>query len=329
MAAEPLPEFFGAPADGPAIGSAPTLAGAPACWSAALRATIKAFRTKIDAGDFSDEKVAARIATFRSDPAQTTKYFVEARAALELFAEKTDGWGCIHQPAEVGGIAGQWTSWPNSAGPPILWVHGGAFTLYSSNSYRAFAARLSGATGRPVFVCDYRRSPEHPHPAALQDVASCWRALAVPGAAIGGDSAGGALVLMYMLQDTSTIPPARAVLIAPWLDTSCATASAAANERADYVTAGSLRLSGVVNGGPNPLTEPGKLANLPPLLVMVGSCDVLLDDSLALARSVADAGGNVRLSVAAAMPHAYTAFAAIEPRAQKGIADAAEFFKGA
>ena len=97
MAAEPLPEYFGAPADGPATGSAPTLAGAPACWSAALRATIKAFRTKIDAGDFSDEKVAARIATFRSDPAQTTKYFVEARAALELFAEKTDGWGCIHQ----------------------------------------------------------------------------------------------------------------------------------------------------------------------------------------------------------------------------------------
>ena len=119
------------------------------------------------------------------------------------------------------------------------------------------------------------------------------------------------------------------MLIAPWLDTSCATASAAANERADYVTAGSLRLSGVVNGGPNPLTEPGKLANLPPLLVMVGSCDVLLDDSLALARSVADAGGDVRLSVAAAMPHAYTAFAAIEPRAQKGIADAAEFFKAA
>ena len=151
----------------------------------------------------------------------------------------------------------------------------------------------------------------------------------MPGAAIGGDSAGGALALMYMLQNTSAIMPARAVLIAPWLDTSCETASAAANERADYVTAGSLRLSGVVNGGPNPLTEPGKLANLPPLLVMVGSCDVLLDDGLALARSVADAGGDVTLSVAAAMPHAYTAFAAIEPRAQKGIADAAEFFKGA
>lgn len=301
-----------------------------------MSGTMKMLRAGIDGGYFDDDKVEARLAAFEKDGAAgIASAYAETRAALDGYAEKTDGWGCTHEEAVVGGVPCLWSSWPGtqSGAAPILWLHGGAFTVHSYTSYRAFAARLSKATSRRVCVPNYRLAPEHPHPAQLEDADSVWSELGV-GCGLGGDSAGGALALALLqrLVEQARPTPAGSVLMAPWCDLSLSTASLAANHACDSVTRNMLRVSArVYSGDLDPTTHPGvspllgNVAGLPPLLIQVGSCDVLLDESLALAQRVQAAGGTVTLDVAHAMPHVYAMIAAVSPRGQQAFEDAARF----
>ena len=124
--------------------------------------------------------------------------------------------------------------------------------------------------------------------------------------------------------------PPGAVLMAPWCDLSLTAASYAANHACDSVTRNMLRVGArVYSGALDPTTHPGvspllgDMAGLPPLLIQVGSCDALLDDSLALAPRVKAAGGTATLDVAHAMPHVYAMIAAVCPRGQQAFEDAA------
>ena len=113
-------------------------------------------------------------------------------------------------------------------------------------------------------------------------------------------------------------------------------ASFDANDRVDSCVRSQLRLSALAYAaGLDPATDAGvsplrgALGGLAPLLLIVGSCDTLLDDSLELAQRVKAAGGSVRLDVAEAMPHVYAVHAAYSPRAQRAFADAAQFLNTA
>ena len=332
----PLPDFVGDPADpaAPKPGTAPIMTGYPASWSFAVCGVMKMLRAGIDGGLFDDDKVEARLADFEKDGAAgLVTIYAQTRAALDGYAEKTDGWGCTHEEAVVGGVPCLWTSWPGTqpGAAPILWLHGGAFTVHSYTSYKAFAARLSKATSRRVCVPNYRLAPEHAHPAQLDDADRVWSEMG-NGCGLGGDSAGGALALALMqrlVAQKRPTPPA-AVLMAPWCDLSLTAASYAANHACDSVTRNMLRVGArVYSGALDPSTHPGvspllgDMAGLPPLLIQVGSCDALLDDSLALAQRVKAAGGTVTLDVAHAMPHVYAMIAAVCPRGQQAFEDAA------
>ena len=114
----PLPDFFGEPTpEAPKPGSAPNLAGFPEGWSPYLAGTMKLLRGAIDSGWFDDDKVAERLATFQDKGAAgLADLYATARGAMESFAEKTDGWGCTHEEADVAGVPCCWTSWPGQ--PP-------------------------------------------------------------------------------------------------------------------------------------------------------------------------------------------------------------------
>ena len=298
-------------------------------------------RFGIDAGYFSDDKVEAGINAFKqAGSAGIVAGYVQTRAMLEANAEKTDGWGCKHEEATIEGVSCLWTSWPGQeASQPIVWLHGGAYTLFSPRSYRALAARLSQATGRRVLVPDHSLAPEHPYPTALDEVDRVWTSVAAEGGcALGGDSSGGglALALMQRLAEQGRAGPTAAVLMAPWVDLSLTAASFDANDCVDSCVRSQLRLSALAYAaGLDPATDAGvsplrgALGGLAPLLLIVGSCDTLLDDSLELAQRVKAAGGSVRLDVAEAMPHVYAVHAAYSPRAQRAFADAAQFLNTA
>jgi acetyl esterase/lipase len=187
----------------------------------------------------------------------------------------------------------------------VLYLHGGGFTVGSPATHRALAAHLALASGATVHLVDYRLAPEHPFPAAVDDAVAAYRDLLTRGAepghtALVGDSAGGwlALTTALRLRADGDRLPAVLGLVSPWLDLSgaswpdridpmlqlawlhrCATAFAAGADVTAPVFA--------------PLTV--DLSGLPPMVVHVGSEEILLPDAVDLARTARAAGVPVDL----------------------------------
>ena len=171
-----------------------------------------------------------------------------------------------------------------------------------------------------VLFPEYRLAPEHPFPAAVDDVLAAWRwlrtdqHLSARSVAVAGDSAGGglAVALLVATRDAGEALPAGAVLMSPTVDLTSSGASMI--ERADQdpiSTPAMLRqfASDYLAGADpkTPLASPlfASLAGLPPLLVQVGTADLLLSDSERLASAAAEAGVDVTLEIGEGLPHVY------------------------
>jgi epsilon-lactone hydrolase len=191
-------------------------------------------------------------------------------------------------------------------GGTVLYLHGGGFCIGSPATHRALATHLAAATGATVHVLDYRLAPEHPFPAALDDAVAGWRHLVADGAdasttALAGDSAGGWLVLNAALRLRTDGAPLPAVLglISPWLDLTGAAWPAGRTDpmlRPAWMRrCAAAFTSGADSGEPQfaPLTA--DLAGLPPMVVQVGSEEILLDDAVRLAVRARAAGVPVDL----------------------------------
>jgi epsilon-lactone hydrolase len=221
----------------------------------------------------------------------------------------------------AGGVPAHWLTAPGSGdGRVLLFLHGGGFELGSVRSDGELAARLGRAGGMRVLLPEYRLAPEHPFPAAIDDVLSAWRWLRTDqgvnatSVAVAGDSAGGglAVALLTAARDAGEELPAAAVLMSPTVDLTSSGASM--TERADQdpvSTPAMLRqfaAAYLAGADPRtPLASPlfASLAGLPPLLVQVGTADVLLSDSERLATAAAEAGVEVTLEVGEGLPHVY------------------------
>ncbi len=215
----------------------------------------------------------------------------------------------------------------------MLYLFGGGYVLGSPASRRKTAGHLALACNAAVLVADYRLAPEHPYPAALNDGFAAYLGLLANGAdpsrtIIAGDSAGGglAVALGLALRDRSHPPPAGIVAVSPWADLTCSGASMTDNAGRDIECSreGLLQMAGwYLNGaGPaQPLASPvfGSFADMPPLLCLVGSDEVLLDDSLRLARAMAVAGRSATVRVTAGMQHVFPIWAGAFPEANRAI----------
>jgi monoterpene epsilon-lactone hydrolase len=221
---------------------------------------------------------------------------------------------------EAGGVPAHWLSAPGAdAGRVLLYLHGGGFSLGSLRSHGELAARLGRATGTRVLFPEYRLVPEHPYPAAVEDARAVWRWLRAQGVpagsvALAGDSAGGSLTLTLLLalRDAGEDLPAAAVVLSPAIDLT--TSGASMDERAaedPIFTPGMIR--GIAAGylgeaDPRaPRASPlfGDFTGLPPLLVQVGTAEVLLSDAERLAKAATAAGVDVTLRVGEGLPHVY------------------------
>jgi monoterpene epsilon-lactone hydrolase len=221
----------------------------------------------------------------------------------------------------AGGVPAHWLAAPAAdTGRVLLFLHGGGYEFGSLRSDGELAARLGRASGMRVLFPEYRLAPEHPFPAAIDDVLAAWRwlrsdqGLSARSMAVAGDSAGGglAVALLVATRDAGEAQPAAAVLMSPTVDLTSSGASM--TERADQdpiSTPALLRqlASGYLAGADprTPLASPlfASLAGLPPLLVQVGTADVLLSDSERLAAAAADAGVDVSLHIGDGLPHVY------------------------
>jgi acetyl esterase/lipase len=232
---------------------------------------------------------------------------------------------------------------PSGAEPEntILYLFGGGYVLGSPASRRKTAGHLAVACKAKVLVAHYRLAPEHPFPAALDDAVTAYLEMLHEGAdprrtAIIGDSAGGglAVALGLALRDRSHPLPAGIVALSPWADLTCSGASMKGNAARDIECSrdGLLQMAGWYLGGGDPaqpLASPVFAAfhNMPPLLCLVGSEEVLLDDSFRLARAMAAAGRSATVSVAAGMQHVFPIWAGAFPEADCAVRDVAEWVR--
>jgi epsilon-lactone hydrolase len=202
--------------------------------------------------------------------------------------------------------------------PPrvILYLHGGGFFMGSPASYRNRAMRLSYRCRAEVFVPDYRLAPESPYPAALDDALAAWKVVnhQRPGAKLflAGDSAGGGLCLSLLvrLRDLGVNLPDGAVLLSPWTDLTVSGASVEANHGKDlWFTRKHLETWAryyVGRADPrSPYISPvfADLTGLPPLLLLAGEDELLLDDALRVRDAAMGGGTEVSLLVGRGMQH--------------------------
>lgn len=225
----------------------------------------------------------------------------------------------------------------------LLYLHGGAYVAGSAQGYRGLAGEMARAAGVTGYAIDYRLAPEAPFPAAVDDAVAAYQALLARGFAahrivLAGDSAGGGLVaaLLVALRDAGTALPAAAVLISPWADLTGNAASLANKAAADpSLTAAGLQAGARHYLGTTPATHPlaspvfADFTGLPPLLIQVGSSEILLDDAVRLASAAGAAEVAVRLEVWPQMVHVWHAFGFMLEEGRRAIAGAGDFLRAA
>ena len=204
----------------------------------------------------------------------------------------------------AGGVPAHWLTAPGTdAGRVLLFLHGGGYELGSLRSDGELAARLGRASGMRVLFPEYRLAPEHPFPAAIDDVLAAWRwlrtgqHLSARSIAVAGDSAGGglAVALLVATRDAGRALPAAAVLMSPTVDLTSSGASMTERAEQDPISTPAMlrQFAADYLAGADPKTSLASplfasLAGLPPLLIQVGTADVLLSDSERLATAAAD-----------------------------------------
>lgn len=244
-------------------------------------------------------------------------------------------------PVKQGNVVGEWVRAPGveHSNQAIFYIHGSAYVICSARTHRGLASRLSRETGLPVFSCDYRLAPEHPFPAAAEDIEDSYRWLLAQGIdadqiVVAGDSAGGHLAMDLLIENarTRTPQPAGVVLFSPLIDLSLALAEGQERRRKDpMISAASARklvdlyTAGQQEEAPRIRLSPVKGSALPPILVQVGGAEMLSADARHLQKIVLEAGGTCELEVWPGQMHVFQALPLLLPEASRALRHAATF----
>ncbi|MCW7537917.1 alpha/beta hydrolase [Aquabacterium sp. A7-Y] len=248
---------------------------------------------------------------------------------------------CAERLAGPGGVVPAERILPAGRRPPraLLYLHGGAFCICNPRTHRAITTRLARLADAQVLVPRYRRAPEHPFPAQIEDGVAAYRQLLADGfapgqIAIAGDSAGGTLALLVplALRRLELPLPGALVLMSPLTDTRLQAPSLQERRRRDPM----LRTAWAEQAGrwyaidwEHPLANPmqSELDGLPPTLVQVCEDEILYDDSIAFARRSAEAGNEVELEIIPDRWHVFQMQAGLLPSAAQALQRQADFLR--
>jgi monoterpene epsilon-lactone hydrolase len=269
-----------------------------------------------------DEAIIAAMRTM-ARPSKGMPRGIEARepfdALMESVLPRDD---VTFESGTVGGVPGLWVR-PTSSRPDeaILHLHAGWFNFGSARAFRHLVGHIAARAGSPAFIPDYRLAPEHPFPAAVDDVLASYRGLEQAGIrriALTGDSAGGNLALGLASRVTGEGESAGAatlVAVAALSPVTDLTLSGGTYEtRADaepFFTrpqVADLVRAYVRDSDPrDPTASPlfSRLTGMPSVRIHVGDDEVLLDDSRRYVERALSAGVDARLDVWLGMPHGF------------------------
>lgn len=238
-----------------------------------------------------------------------------------------EDWQC--EALDIDGLPAELSHTDNHSGSQVvLYLHGGGYVIGSLITHRVLVANIARASRCKVLAIDYRLAPEHPFPAAVDDAVKAYRWLLEQGHAadnifIAGDSAGGGLTIAtllklkeLMLKEEGLSLPAAGICLSPWVDLEAVGDSMDTKAAEDPMVerTGLLEMASHYLDGTdprNPLAAPmyGNLADLPPLLIQVGTAETLLDDARRLATHAIEHGVNVEYQEWPDMIHVFQHFA--------------------
>lgn len=197
----------------------------------------------------------------------------------------------------------------------ILYLHGGGYTCGGTDYAAGFGSFLAVQYGVRVFCAAYRLAPEHPFPAAVEDVLEAYRYLLDKGysrVTLCGESAGGGLcyALCQLLREYKLPQPCGIVAISPWTDLTASGPSYNANREIDPSMTLELLdffAKSYTKDRTHPLVSPlfGDLNGMPPSLIFSGSDEIMRSDAELMHQSLIDAGCSSQLIVAKDRWHAY------------------------
>jgi acetyl esterase/lipase len=223
----------------------------------------------------------------------------------------------------------------------ILQLHGGGYMGAVRNAYYVFAGLYNEVShGMAVLTPDYRVAPENPFPAALLDAVASYQWLLDKGwfadqIILAGDSAGGGLcmALVMYLKDHNMPLPCGIIAMSPWTDVTASGESYTKNYEKDPLfgnTKESLIYLNDYAGEHDPM-DPyispkfGDFRQFPPMLIQVGSNEMLLSDSVDVAAKAREQGVKVRISVYEGMFHVFQMAYLNIPESKRAWAEAGKF----
>jgi len=249
--------------------------------------------------------------------------------------------GCRFEPVNAGGPEALWVKAVSADDTAvILYLHGGGYTMGSPQTHAGFTGLLSELSRLSVLSVDYRLAPENPYPAAIEDSLSAYRWLLRQGVSaesivVGGDSAGGGLTFatMLKLKEREEALPAAVFAVSPWVDLAVTGESIEINAARDpMITRSGLDyMAGLYAGHADvrlPFISPlyADLRGLPPVLIHVGTCEMLLSDSLRIAASLENSGVDCTLRVWEDLFHVFHSVVSL-PEAIMATEDIAAFVR--
>ena len=281
-------------------------------------------------------------AALRAEPFDLGQSTEQHRKSFDAFAVRPYPADVVAADVSVGGVGAiELTVAGHPADPTVLYFHGGGYVAGSARTGTHLAAELARRAGGRALSVGYRLAPEHPYPAAVEDGLAAYAGLLESGVSparivVAGDSAGGGLAVAALLaaRDRGLPQPAAVAVFSPWADLTRSGASMRGKDGADplfsYDAMGWYAGRYMPNGDRSaPLASPvfATLAGLPPLLVQVGSHEVLLDDAVRLAALAGRDDVEVTLQVAPEGTHVFQSHFGALDEADEALDQVARFFR--
>jgi phosphinothricin tripeptide acetyl hydrolase len=274
--------------------------------------------------------------------AEITPTLEERRAGINLMGKRFENLeGISTESVDADGVPAEWVLAEGTGNGVILYLHGGGYVTGSVISHRGMAANLSRTSGCRVLNVDYRLAPEHKHPAQVEDAHTAYRWLLnndidSSSIVVAGDSAGGGLTVATLLSARDAGDPiaAAGVCMSPWVDMEGTGESMKSKAGVDPMVskAGLLDMASIFLGDADPrdpLAAPlhADLTGLPPLLIIVGSAEVLLDDAYRLHEKAKAAGAESKCVEFDDMIHVWPWFAPFLPEGEAAMDMMGKFIK--
>jgi acetyl esterase/lipase len=221
----------------------------------------------------------------------------------------------------------------------IIHLHGGGYVTGFVDSHLMMCVPMAKVLKRNMLLPEYRLAPAHPFPAALEDSLKAYRWLLAQGVdahdiVLSGDSAGGGLALAtaLALRDAGEPLPSSVICISPWADLTNSGQTHITNAKAESVLRTDVlnewaRCYTDESNLTNPLVSPvfAALRGLPPMLIQVGRDEILLDDSMTLAKKAKADGVDVTLRIWDDMWHAWPVLGELIPESGMAFEEMKEF----